>query len=244
MTTIEDGVAELLANPLERTVHSQLVDRVLDECADPRRALLDIVLANRAADGPRLAFAQFCETTGDADRAEFIRVQCELAALSDRAAVVLYHKQQKENQRGCDPGMYGLCDHCNRIAREQELWVILRGKFLDSTLPQINSLGIEEYAIESVGSLRCGVVRRGFVSSLTCNAADFLRHADAILGDHPIEKVLLTRMPELDVIKVEKSRRWKTEPQPGELVLDLWRREWPGVEFDVLVPNVFHAEAV
>src|SRR5581483_1312804 len=39
------------------------------------------ILADPAADGPRLAYADWLDETGDADRAEFIRVQCALAAL-------------------------------------------------------------------------------------------------------------------------------------------------------------------
>ena len=45
-----------------------------------RDALLAGVLANPDADLPRLVYADFVEKAGDAARAEFIRVQCALAA--------------------------------------------------------------------------------------------------------------------------------------------------------------------
>src|SRR5438270_1476016 len=41
------------------------------------------ILADPDADAPRLAYADWLEDDGDADRAEFIRVQCALAAMPD-----------------------------------------------------------------------------------------------------------------------------------------------------------------
>lgn len=46
-------------------------------------ALLAAVLADPADDFPRLVFADWLEEHGDADRAEFIRLQCELAGTAD-----------------------------------------------------------------------------------------------------------------------------------------------------------------
>jgi uncharacterized protein (TIGR02996 family) len=49
--------------------------------SDDRDALLAAVAADPDADAPRLVFADYLDEHGDPDRAEFIRVQCELAAL-------------------------------------------------------------------------------------------------------------------------------------------------------------------
>lgn len=45
------------------------------------QAFLEAVLSDPDADAPRLVFADWLEEHGDSDRAEFIRVQCELARL-------------------------------------------------------------------------------------------------------------------------------------------------------------------
>jgi uncharacterized protein (TIGR02996 family) len=44
-----------------------------------REALLQAILENPDDDAPRLVYADWLDEHGDADRAEFIRVQCELA---------------------------------------------------------------------------------------------------------------------------------------------------------------------
>src|SRR5438477_12296826 len=41
------------------------------------------ILADPDADAPRLAYADWLEEDGDADRAEFIRVQCALASMPE-----------------------------------------------------------------------------------------------------------------------------------------------------------------
>ncbi len=50
------------------------------------RALLDAIRADPSDDGPRLAYADWLEEHGTAQRAEFIRLQCELAKRSEDAA--------------------------------------------------------------------------------------------------------------------------------------------------------------
>ena len=44
-------------------------------------ALEAAIVANAEEDTPRLAYADWLDEHGDADRAEFIRVQCQLAEL-------------------------------------------------------------------------------------------------------------------------------------------------------------------
>src|SRR5438132_5256775 len=55
-------------------------------------AFLRLILADPDADGPRLVYADWLDEHGQADRAEFIRVQCEQARGgegSPRAAALL-----------------------------------------------------------------------------------------------------------------------------------------------------------
>ena len=46
-------------------------------------AFLDAILAHPDDDGPRLVYADWLDEQGQAARAEFIRVQCELARLGE-----------------------------------------------------------------------------------------------------------------------------------------------------------------
>lgn len=60
------------------------------------------------------------------------------------------------------------------------------------------------------GSVRpCGVVRRGFVESVALSAADWLTHADALIAQHPVTEVRLTS--ELD---------WHSPSASGALTLE------------------------
>ncbi len=67
---------------------------------------------------------------------------------------------------------------------------------------------------------RC-LARRGFVECVTCDAADWLTHADAITAAHPVREVTLTTRPFGDV-DFGPTRQWW-----GELSAKLW----PGITF-------------
>ncbi len=54
LSSLEDGIAALLADPLEQHLHAQVLDRLSEDTEDPRKAALALVLANPASDGPRL----------------------------------------------------------------------------------------------------------------------------------------------------------------------------------------------
>jgi uncharacterized protein (TIGR02996 family) len=69
---------------------------------------LRLILADPDADGPRLVFADWLESQGESDRAEFIRVQCaaaalppddpRLAGLDDRAGALLERRRVEWGQ--------------------------------------------------------------------------------------------------------------------------------------------------
>lgn len=144
-------------------------------------------------DIPRLVLADWLEEHGQSERAEFVRVQCELAAavppvgVKDRPTDLLggqgrvFHKRGRESAWGKRQAFLR--------RRERELW----GMSLGWTWPF-------EGAINWFS--------RGFASSLTCTAADWLAHADALAWhqDHstaacpptaqPITKVVLTTVPD------------------------------------------------
>lgn len=97
-----------------------------------------------------------------------------------------------------------------------------------------------------------GLPARGFISSIKCAGQDWITHADALLGQHPIESVSPTTVP----ITEEKGllfsnrmvrfqgrtwRKWSEQAvRQDELVkygveaamaLSLLRAEWPKITF-------------
>lgn len=127
------------------------------------------IIANPADDAPRFMFADWLDEHGQAERAEFIRLQCELARIVD------------PNIRcGC-PGVLTLpeCPWCHLRRREQELLDTHSACWLEG----IDGSGILVPKAD---------FRRGFVAELTCTAAQFRDYGAAILQVQPVEKVALT----------------------------------------------------
>lgn len=150
-----------------------------------REALLRSILENPGDDTPRRIFADHLEECGEQERAEFVRLQCELARTIEPPITAHVGK----------PCVFGLADpNCPRckfgldLMREQELlrqsglkWV-----GVDATNWQTETKG----AIGRVGAAGKPrlIFTRGFVSSIRCSWADWLRHADAIYW-HPKQTV-------------------------------------------------------
>jgi uncharacterized protein (TIGR02996 family) len=72
VTSLEDTVRCLLQEPREQTYRLRLLDPLCEECADPERAALDLVLAHPENDGPRRLYAEWCERNGRPQRARAI----------------------------------------------------------------------------------------------------------------------------------------------------------------------------
>lgn len=88
-------------------------------------------------------------------------------------------------------------------------------------------------------------VRRGFISDLTCSAADWLAHGDAIRERHPVTVVRLTSWVPMDErfspdgfaeYRIKDRTHWIGVDEiahGGEVALYLLAREWPGVTFEL-----------
>src|SRR5262245_50786837 len=61
------------------------------------RAFLDDVAAHPEDDGPRLIYADWLEDQGQAHRAEFIRLQCRLAAMGEHDPERFALEQREED---------------------------------------------------------------------------------------------------------------------------------------------------
>lgn len=141
-------------------------------------ALLAAIIAEPSEDTLRLAFADWLDENDQPERAEFIRVQVEIArhvadwAASDgNAASELddLRRRERELQHGSD-----------------KRGVINEFRWLGSPLRSF-----------IYGAYCEPQFRRGFVHQLMCRWDQWLAHAGAILKQNPIELVKLTTMPRL-----------------------------------------------
>lgn len=174
-----------------------------------RAAMIAAVLANPDDDTPRLVFADWCDDNGEPERAEFLRVQVELARTGEASC---WTEEMPFGTQCTDPE----CPWAVREQlreRERDLLDRHRLSWLDGPLMGMES----QTAGEAVQFIR------GFVESVTCPAADWLAHADAILAEHPVRRV-----------------RFTTWPEDGREVFRVNRRDdtatcdrWPGIAFEV-----------
>ncbi len=153
--------------------------------------LLAAVLAEPDNDALRLVSADWWEEQGEAERAEFVRVQIELA--------------MREGYAGADRSRWS--DELKRrmeklYSREQELLTLSVEQRWPDYAPGIpcwlnadSTVTVHrEAGARSVYSSTVAF-RRGFVHALTCTAADWIAHADAIRAQNPVQAVTLTTWP-------------------------------------------------
>ncbi|MCC6421692.1 MAG: TIGR02996 domain-containing protein [Gemmataceae bacterium] len=172
---------------------------------------LQAVLADPDDDSACLAYADLLEEQGEAERAEFIRVQVEIARL--HAAVQRWVRTPHDQPGGSaeDGGAAGtaLAQAQNLECRELELWHATSPRGWAVGFEDVQSLfGVchvlipsDSLAFARPDPTRSPVllVRRGFVEAITCTAADWLRHADALLTTHPVTEVTLTSLTDADL---------------------------------------------
>ncbi len=118
--------------------------------------LLQAIIDNPGDDGPRLIFADRAEESGDAARAEFIRVQCELARIGH---------EHPNNERAAEWG--GMCVRCHPLLiRERKLWYA-NGQFW---FPDTHRGAWRTRLASDLTQPNGGptaIVRRGFIESVT-----------------------------------------------------------------------------
>jgi uncharacterized protein (TIGR02996 family) len=148
-------------------------------------ALLAGVCAEPADDTARLVLADRLDETGDGERAEFIRLQIELANTPSKGhGKGPYHisglrARESKLLRGTHgPGAkFNVCEWTG-------LWVSGRGWMSDGRVefatPNANGLG-EPFLY--------GRFARGFLDSLECSAEHWLRHADSLFW-HPSQTMV------------------------------------------------------
>jgi uncharacterized protein (TIGR02996 family) len=152
-------------------------------CAD----FLAAIKADMDNDATRLIFADHIdEDHGQAERGEFIRLQCRIETPWTTAESPTGECWQCYCGRHGHQHTNGPC-HCTQewkatLRREQEL---------KRRLPILGALWAMQSRFGGDGGCRrtwC----RGFIESVTCSAEDWLTHADAILAEYPVREVTLT----------------------------------------------------
>lgn len=150
--------------------------------------LLHAILADYSDDTPRLVMADWLEENGELERAEFIRVQMELARLSPN----------RHPWCGCDE-----CRLRGKLKRRERDLLSL-----DFVLPLARALGVSEkpgqhkgnrYRFIGTQCLCWGeggpslmmVWKRGFIEEVSCLTDRWLQHGQAIVALHPIQQVTL-----------------------------------------------------
>jgi uncharacterized protein (TIGR02996 family) len=146
---------------------------------------LAAIIADPDDDAPRLQYSDWLddpEKAGplyDPKRAEFIRVQCALARRP-------HFGPRDSDPRYCWPEPWE-----GRRRREGKLWEPVREGAIRPTLPATfpGEWSIVLAGTPVVEDAKHAVLRRGFVEAVTCAAADWLRHGDAVLAAQPVCKV-------------------------------------------------------
>ena len=243
--TEADFLRAILAEPEDDT-HRLVYADWLDEhaAAVPCARCIDgLYLGDTSTDQPTDAIpCSRCSGTGRvpdgrAARAEFVRAQCELAALDP---VVRKHAHGAAWWEVS-------CTGCNRYdalrRRERELLKAHGAPWLPDTLP-----GAARFLSGSPGFRVFGgasdvdlLFRRGFVEEVTGSAGDWLAHGDAIRAAAPVTRCRFTSLSPRDRIRFYtrffraggKLRRLGRRPADDEHLYLALGALWPGVSFEL-----------
>ena len=204
--------------------------------SDDERGFLAKIIAEPAEDTHRLVFADWLDERGDRPRAEFVRVQVELARLDADG-----------------PVRTPLWDALS--ARERDLFLGWAGWWV-RPLPVRGAVALSHPDC----TVTCGVAnpvvytfRRGFVSTVRCAAADWLSRGDAVRAAHPVTRVTLTTAPDFegvedgfvlhgdparaafapDAVSAKCDAVSPGAPYGLRVVTGLLHLRWPGVAFDL-----------
>ena len=202
------------------------------------------ILTEPDEDVHRLAYADWLDEQGEHARAEFIRVQCELAREPEFVKVVGPDRRINRTsvEKGgewweVNPEYKRLCDRRNELlARHAYHWLpevpgLRRYAVGRNFGPDYVAVGYHTDAPLADGDRIIPLpppirveFRRGFVERVTCAGDDWARHGDAILAAHPVRRVTLTTWPAF------ADNRYRQRGIPAVVRQNL-RILWPRVEF-------------
>jgi len=202
--------------------------------------LLAAVLAEPDEDTPRLVYADALDERGqpgDAERAEFVRVQIAIAELERAGSTAdpkryTFVNQSTDRLSSVTPPDLGRLNDLR--ARERELYARLH--------PGVWPLGGSVPLFSPADGDLVSAFRRGFLDKVTCSAEDWIAHAGALLAAHPVTRVTLTTWPGEPVISPDHwalGPEWLGSPRTDgftrdnrEFMVGLYLADrWPRIEF-------------
>lgn len=193
-----------------------------------RDELLRTIIEFPDDDTPRLVFADWLDEHGDPERAEFIRVQCELARLQRDAKVI----QPSEATVFLPPAE----------RRAKELYVREMGLLLEKTGSM--KFRWDEWKLKDCGDwqnllhesqYKTGIkFVRGFVEAIACTWADWLANHEQILKQTPLKNVNLTTVGPI----ASEGRILEIEGMMDDLRVATLERHWPRLKFTLPSPLV------
>lgn len=178
------------------------------------------ILSEPEEDTHRLVYADWLEENGRPERAEFIRVQVELATF-DSSYYLSY-----TNRDMCENSAVPL------IKRSAEL---------------LHPAWSRDLIALPLSPTACNdwMFRRGFASEVISPAADWVAHGDLIRSRHPVTKVKLTTWVEYRFLADGRTQmigrerdHWVPRGESFEhtrrgILTWLLKQEWPGVTFEL-----------
>lgn len=188
------------------------------------RAFLDDIIAHPADDTPRLVYADWLDDEGRSERAEFIRVQVEVAgyARSKHGVIVCEGKgppAQAGSRKRCK------CRPCDLVRRDRELLFRWGTKVIPEGVNVIMAPTWHKFARTDAGvEFSRGFVRRAFFP-----LAAWEQHGPALVAAHPVERVEMTdkrpRLPQPNTAPDAARIGWFGDKQgdPCDLPLEIWR---------------------
>jgi len=215
-------------------------------------AFLRAICAAPEDDTARLVLADWLEEHGERERAEFIRVQCAIIPMLARVPCIC--RELVCPACKSDHEMMAAVAREEGLFRESKAWLATEWEHV--YLPHRKWTAARTYPTP------CVFLDRGFVSQVTCTAADWLAHADALHWHpsqgrpipptaQPITHVTLTTIPavgdgdrrKFDIAgqRVEMPPDpWPYEPgehryagRTGRWYAGMLSLRWPGVAFKV-----------
>lgn len=159
-----------------------------------RDALLNAILEAPDDDAPRLIMADWLDDHNEPERAEFIRLQIYMPDGWEKRSNELRIENESKWLQG---------------------WPLERGWCI------FGDFGGERVAQEINSRRTNWKWAKGFVSAITCTAANAITHLDAILAAQPVQEVTLTTWPEVerDWLNVDNPRyRFRSRTKEHDFV--------------------------
>lgn len=178
-------------------------------------SLLSAIIADPDNDLPRLIAADWWQERGEEERAEFVRLQCELVRIDRKVEVCEFCGTLDWSVHRVPCRVLDLRRRDSRTRSHR--W--LAGTPLGLTRMKIGRRGVEESRF-----VFSSWFKRGFVESIGCCLSDWRAHADAICAGYPLRSVDLAAIDDLELvelIQLNGARGART----------ILSQEYPGIQF-------------